>query len=241
MSDDLPSKPCDKHSGNADPGIEFLEKAEDIYEVRKLVFYGAWEGTSIAGGIFGVLLFFWELGLSIDIHISASYDFLEALLHGALFLVVGFSAGFFIGAIWAGVVAPLVGLSAVAILKSLGILRTPVWYAFCIGAWTGLFCCGEFVWCPIILGQVGAVISAKRFLKRQSKNQSNTFNATASSQFSLRQLFRFTTILCICFGLLSILKISNQFRFHMGYCLLWQCFSIPFFFGIRKIIRSRST
>lgn len=201
-----------------------------LSERRKRMLFGALFGTGLAGGVYGAILYIWNVVTASNFQVA--FETIGAFFIGACQLLLACFVVFAIGAAWAFYVAIPVSLILFGISYALKIEDTPVWIASCIGGLTAFFCCGGFEWLPNILGQVGAWAIA---------NQASTYNVIpkyrpqpierdnleTKSRYGLSQLLRLLTVACIVCGLLSLLKLSEQFWLEMGYCVLWQAISIP--------------
>lgn len=215
-------------------GIEAAER-----ERRGYLLFGAWTGTTLAGGVFGVLLFLWEIVL--DSFSLATFSTFSDLFAGACQLILGCFAGFIIGSILAGTIATFVVIGTFGILAALGIRRMPIWVASCIGGWTAFWCCGGFLWVPILLGQVGAAWVAHRTIDTDRYRILTSVQPPPTNRFGLGQLFRFMTVACVVLGIVSLLPLEQQVRLEMGYCLAWQLVSVPVALAALRTYAERST
>ncbi len=198
--------------------------------VRLLI--GAWVGTALAGGVFGVLLFCWEVVLPIND--PTSFGSIGSVVAGVGLLLAGSVASFVGGALFAGWVGIGGLLGGITIIELLGIQKAPLWIASCFGGWIAFFCCGGFVWVAVILGQLGATWGASKMIVTTSRPAMEA-RTECGNRFGLGQLFRFMTVACVCLGVVSVLPLSDVYLTQMGYCLAWQCVSVTIVLGIREI------
>lgn len=215
-------------------GVEATER-----ERRGYLLFGAWTGTTLAGGTFGVLLLLWVVVLG-SLSRNAHTTMVEWLVVVAL-LIPGCIAGFTIGAIWAGAVAALLVFGALGILAAIGFRRTPSWVASCIGAWTAFCCCGRFLWVPMLLGQVGAAWIAQRTVDTDRYRILTSVHPAPTKRFGLGQLFRLMTVACVGLGIVSLLPLEEHVRIGLGYCLAWQLVSVPVALALLRNFNKRST
>ncbi len=203
--------------------------------VRLLI--GAWGGTALAGGVFGVLLFCWEVVLPIND--PTSFGSIGSLVASAGLLLAGSVASFVGGTLFAGWVGCGGLLGGITIIELLGIRKAPLWIASCFGGWIAFFCCGGFVWVAVILGQLGATLGASKMIVPTS-NTAMEARTESGNRFGLAQLLRFMTVACVCLGVVSILPLSEQYLTHMGYCLAWQFVSLTMVLGMREVWQRHS-
>lgn len=206
-------------------------------EWNSRLLFGAWCGTSLAGGVFGVLLFFWELVFPINF---TFYSSVPAIVIGFCQFFLGCCLGFVVGALWAAVVGLYVYFGAIVLILAIGTKRMPYWAVGFFGGMTAFSCCGGFVWVAVTLGQLGAEVVARMML---SGMQGELIPEASDSrnQFALSQLFRFMTVACLCLGIVSLLPVDDQFRSQMGYCLAWQCVVALLIGAAEKLRARRST
>ena len=206
-------------------------------EWNSRLLFGAWYGTTLAGGAFGVMLFFWELVVPFN---YAQIDSITTVLSGICKFFVACCLGFILGAFWAGFVGLFVYLIAVFLVLALGNRQTPSWLGSFFGGWTAFCCCGGFVWVAVTVGQLGAAIVAAIMLSGRREDLSQEVR-DQRSQFRLSQLFRFMTVACVCLGIVSLLPFDDQFRLQVGYCMAWQCGVALLIVAAQKLWARRST
>lgn len=235
MTDDQPREQADRVlSPTRNLGI-----AADERERRGYLLFGAWAGTAIAGGVYGVLLLLWVAVLD-SLSRNPPTTMVDWLI-GAAVLIPGCIAGFTIGALWAGAIAAFVVFGMLCVLVALGCRRTPTWIASSVGAWTAFCCCGGFVWVPILLGQVGAAWIALRTIDTDRYRILSSVHPAPTKHFGLGQLFRLMTVVCVVLGIVSLLPLEEHVRIGLGYCLAWQLVSVPVALALLRNFNKRST